>query len=736
MSNSSSGGSLPRFIALCIALASLPTGAGAQDFASFVNPFIGTAGHGHTFPGATVPFGMVQLSPDTRTEGWDAASGYHDTDRDIIGFSHTHLSGTGISDYGDVLLMPTIDNHQIAPGTRGAPHSGYRSGFLKSEEQASPGYYRVRLKDYDILAELTATTRVGFHRYTFPEEGEARVLLDLAHRREETVTHSHVEVLSRTEIRGSRFSQGWAHDQKVFFHAEFSQPFTYELVERGHHSRWQDVVSGQDLRGLFYFDQRTHGREVLVKVGISAVSLEGAKRNLMAEVDHWNFDEVRQQARERWNHELKKIAVEMPDTERMTVFYTAMYHAMIAPNTFMDVDGTFRGIDGQSRQAAEGETNYTVFSLWDTFRSLHPLLTITHRRLTSELIKTLLRHYELGGTLPMWELWGNYTGSLIGYHAAPVIVDAVLKGIEVDEDTAYEAVRHSAMQDHLGLRDYKRLGYVPYDTEAESVSKTLEYAYDDWTIAQLARHMGKAADYTYFMNRSENYRNVFDGETQFMRPRDATRRWMPDFDPLNSEHRTNGYTEANAWQYSWFAPHNVPGLVGLFGGPEAFEAKLDQLFTLDPRVAGTPSPDITGLIGQYAHGNEPSHHIAYLYNYIGKPEKTQDRVRQIMDELYGADADGLSGNEDCGQMSAWYILSSLGLYQMAPGDGRFTLGSPLVRHAVLQLENGRTFTIRTDGDVATKHRVSRVRLNDREVSTLSIGYADIMAGGELVFELE
>jgi predicted alpha-1,2-mannosidase len=704
-----------------------------EDFARFVNPFVGTAKHGHTFPGATVPFGMVQLSPDTRTDGWDAASGYHDSDRDIMGFSHTHLSGTGISDYNDILLMPTVDSGHLNPGALGVPGSGYRSSFSKTEEAASPGYYRVRLRDYDILAELTASTRVGVHRYTYPETGQARIVLDLRHRRNEPSSQGSLDVLSPTEVQGVRFSQSWARDQTVYFHAEFSQPFTYDLrdlAQRSHHS-----MTGRDMRGVFYFDQRRHGRQVLVKVGISAVSAEAARQNLMAEVDHWDFDRVHREARASWNAELNKIAVEMADQERMTVFYTALYHSMIAPNMFMDVDGGYRGIDGR-RHVAEDFSNYTVFSLWDTFRALHPLLTITHRELTADLVKTLLGHFQLGGALPIWELWGNYTETMIGYHAAPVIVDATLKGIAVDAEKAYEAVRHSAMQDHRGLRDYKRLGYVPADREPESVSKTLEYAYDDWVIAQLAAHLGKDVDYGYFSNRADSYRNVFDSETQFMRPRDTNGRWTPDFNPLTSADRTDAYTEGNAWQYSWFVPHDIAGLVALHGGPDAFERQLDRLFTLDSNVPADRALDVSGLIGQYAHGNEPSHHIAYLYNYVGKPEKTQDRVRQIMDELYGPGPDGLSGNDDCGQLSAWFVLSSLGLYQMAPGDGQFTLGSPLVRQAVIQLENGESFVIRTEGDVARQHRVARVRLNDREVHQLSISYADVMAGGELVFVLE
>lgn len=731
-----SGTFMAKFLTLAFVLVFSAAVSADEDFARFVNPFVGTAGTGHTFPGATVPFGMVQLSPDTRTDDWDAASGYHDADRDIIGFSHTHLSGTGVSDYADILLMPTVDDRHRNPGSLGLPDGGYRSRFLKTEEAASPGYYRVRLRDYDVLAELTATTRVGVHRYTFPDEGDARIVLDLRHRRDETWSRGAISVVSPTEIQGYRVSQGWAQDQPVFFHAEFSQPFTYDLVDlaaRRHGSG--SVIAGHDVRGLFYFDQRRHGREVLVKVGISAVSMEAARHNLQAEVDHWDFDRVHREARASWNEELNKIAVEMPSRAQMTVFYTALYHSMIAPNTFMDVDGGYRGIDGR-RHVAETSVNYTVFSLWDTFRALHPLLTITHRALTADLVETMLNHYRQSGLLPVWELWGNETNTMIGYPAVPVIVDAILKGITVDTATAYEAVRKSAMQEHRGLDDYKRLGYVAADREPESVSKTLEYAYQDWVIAQLAARLGKHEDYEYFSERGRSYRNVFDQETRFMRPRESSGRWTPDFDPLNSEHLTNGYTEANAWQYSWFVPHDVAGLVDLFGGPDAFERKLDRLFTLDSHVPGERSVAISGLIGQYAHGNEPSHHIAYLYNYIGKPHKTQDRVRQIMDELYGPGADGLSGNEDCGQLSAWFVLSSLGLYQVAPGDGRFMLGSPLVRRAVIQLESGRTLVIRTKGDAERQHRVARVWLNNRPVNGLSIAYSDVMAGGELVFELQ
>lgn len=723
-------------LTLALVLACAPVLSADEDFARFVNPFVGTAGHGHTFPGATVPFGMVQLSPDTRTDGWDAAALYHDADRDIIGFSHTHLSGVGGNDYGDILLMPTIDDRHREPGTPGVPDSGYRSSFLKSEEAASPGYYRVRLRDYDVLAELTATTRVGMHRYTFPENGEARIMLDLSHRRGEE-SRGAIAVLSSTEIQGYRVSRGWAEEQPVFFHAEFSEPFTYQLVDRAQRGRHlaDSVVSGLAVRGMFFFDQRRHGRRVLVKVGISAVSAEAARDNLRAEVDHWDFDRVHRDARARWNTELNKIAVEMGSEARMTVFYTALYHTMLAPNMFMDVDRGYRGIDGR-RHVAGMSANYTVFSLWDTFRALHPLLTITHRALTAELVETLLGHFRYGGALPLWELWGNDTKTMIGNPAVPVIVDAFLKGIPVDTVTAYAAVRDSGMRDERGLGDYRRFGYVPSDADPESVSKTLEYAYADWVTAQMAVRVGQEADYLLFSERAQSYRNLFDVTTGFMRPREASGRWAPDFDPLNSAHRTNGYTEGNAWQYTWFVPHDVGGLVELFGGSDAFEQKLDELFALETDVVGERSPDISGLIGQYAHGNEPSHHIAYLYNYVGAPHKTQDRVRQIMDEMYGPGADGLSGNDDAGQLSAWFVLSSLGLYQVAPGDGRFALGSPLVRHATIRLENGGLFVIRTEGDVANQHRVARVRLNSRLIDGLSISYADVMAGGELVFELE
>ncbi|MFU8844916.1 MAG: GH92 family glycosyl hydrolase, partial [Bacteroidales bacterium] len=630
-----------------------------NNVAAYVNPFIGTDAHGHTYPGATLPFGMVQLSPDTRLEGWDGCSGYHYSDSVVYGFSHTHLSGTGISDYCDILFMPTTGPVLLSNGSDN-PDEGYASRFRHEKEVASAGFYSVFLDDYDVLVELTCTKRVGFHQYTFEPQESRNVIVDLFHR--DPVIESWLRVISENEIEGFRRSSSWADDQFLYFYAVFSQSFARFGLAVEESVITGSSAEGTNVKGFFTFDP-IGNKTLLVKVGISAVSVEGARKNLEAEVPHWDFEKIKTDAREAWNAELGKIRVTGGTDEQKTTFYTALYHAYAVPNLFQDVDGNFRGHDLAVHNSKD-MTYYTVFSLWDTFRAAHPLYTITQNGRTADFIKTMLTQYSQGGRLPVWELAANETDCMIGYHSIPVIADAWLKGIDsFDVGKAFAAMKHSAELDHFGLMYYKKHGYIPAEEEAESVSKTLEYAYDDWCIAMMAKSLGKMDDYEQYIKRAQSYKNMFDPATGFMRAR-MNGRWFEPFDPKEVNFN---YTEANAWQYSFFAPQDLSGLIGLFKGPDQFETMLDRMFEESHEITGRQQADITGLIGQYAHGNEPSHHMAYLYNYIGKPWKTQDRVRQIMDELYSHQPDGLCGNEDCGQMSAWYVFSAMGFYPVTPG---------------------------------------------------------------------
>ncbi|MCX5753883.1 MAG: GH92 family glycosyl hydrolase [Candidatus Krumholzibacteria bacterium] len=696
-------------------------------YTSFVDPFIGTAGHGHTYPGATVPFGGVQLSPDTRLKGWDGCSGYHYSDSVVYGFSHTHLSGAGASDYGDILLMPTVGAVQLVRGDERNPETGYCSRFGHKGEEAAPGYYRVKLDEGGVVVELTATKRAGFHRYIFPKSGDANVIIDLAHRDE--VIESHAEIAGNNEIVGFRRSRHWADDQYVYFAATFSKPFGVagvaidDTVLAG-----ADEASGTNVKAFASF--RTAANEaILVKVGISGVDIEGARRNRDAEIPGWDFEKVRIDAGAAWNAALGKIDVRGGTQAQRTTFYTALYHAMLAPNLFMDVDGRYRGRDLQIHKAKDF-TNYTVFSLWDTYRAEHPLFTIVEPERTVDFIKTFLAQYEQGGLLPVWELAGNETNCMIGYHAVPVIVDAYVKGIRgFDAAKAFEAMKHSAEIDFRGLAFYRELGYIPSDKEGESVSKTLEYAYDDWCIAQMAKVLGAGGDYAAYIRRAQSYKNLFDPSTGFMRAKVNGAWWTP-FDPAEINFN---YTEANAWQYSFYVPQDVRGLIGLMGGDERFAAKLDSLFSTSPKTSGLDLPDVSGLIGQYAHGNEPSHHMAYLYSFAGRPWKTQERARSIMDGLYHAGRDGLCGNEDCGQMSAWYVLSALGFYPVTPGSDVYVIGTPLFREASIDVGGGKRFVVRAKGVSRRNFYVQSAALDGKPYAKPYLRHGDVAAGGELAF---
>ncbi|RTL09971.1 MAG: alpha-mannosidase [Flavobacteriaceae bacterium] len=631
----------------------------AQDYTKHVNPFIGTGGHGHTFPGATVPYGMVQLSPDTRIDGsWDGCGGYHYSDNVIYGFSHTHLNGTGVSDYGDIMLMPTM-------GEPSFDNKVYSSTFSHSNEKASAGFYAVKLDKHNIDVRLTTSTRVGFHEYTFNKSGQANIILDLRHR--DKLLEGEIRFVDSKTIEVLRRSEAWARDQYVYARIEFNVPM---MNSKG-------IKNSNDLDiqtlALSFSKQVKKGEKILVKVSLSPTSYEGAKLN-SSEIKHWDFDKVHKAAIALWNKELSKIEVTSDDKNKLAIFYTALYHTMMQPNIAQDLDGKYRGRDNQIH-VAEGFDYYTVFSLWDTFRAAHPLYTLIDKKRTADYINTFIKQYEQGGRLPVWELASNETDCMIGYHSVSVIADAMAKGIKgFDYEKAFEASKASAMRDVLGLDAYKKNGFISIDDEHESVSKTLEYAYDDWCIAQMAQILKKQEDYQYFMKRSQNWKNIFDWETGFMRPK-KNGGWDKPFDPREVN---NNFTEGNSWQYSFFVPQDIEGMIQAYGGEEKFEAKLDEMFNSESKTTGREQVDVTGLIGQYAHGNEPSHHMAYLYNYVGKPEKTNAKVKYILDNFYTNTPDGLIGNEDCGQMSAWYVLSSMGIYSVTPGIPKWEINEPFL----------------------------------------------------------
>ena len=686
---------------------------------SYVDPFIGTGGHGHTYPGATMPFGMMQLSPDTRLDGWDGCSGYHYSDDEIYGFSHTHLSGTGVSDYGDILLMPT--NKQVFNnGSDGK--EGYKSKFSHDKEIAEPGFYSVHLDDTNIDVELTVSKRSGIHRYSFPDTENQYVILDLLHR--DKVLSAKINRISDKEITGHRFSKAWATDQRLFFAMETSHSFKDVLQSPPK----KGEAGGQKIALKFI---NPNNDPVIIKIGISAVDIEGAKKNLKGEIGNQTFEHVKRTAQDFWEMQLEKIVVEDSNDDYKVNFYTSMYHVASAPNLYQDVDGRYRGMDNEIHRSV-GFDYYTVFSTWDTYRAAHPLYTIIEQEKTNDFVNTFLAKYDEGGIMPIWDLSANYTGCMIGYHAVPIIADAYLKGIRnFDIDKAFKAMKHSATRDKLGLDSYKRFGFIPVENESESVSKTLEYAYDDWTIAQMAKMMGNDQDYKTYIERAQFYKNVFDPETKFMRGR-FRNTWFAPFDPYEVNFN---YTEANSWQYSFYVPQDISGFTKLLGGKNQLENQLDKLFVAEDKTSGRHQVDITGLIGQYAHGNEPSHHMAYLYNFVNKPEKTQEKVRQILTELYTNTPDGISGNEDCGQMSAWYIFSSLGFYPVTPGSNTYIIGSPLFEKATINLESGKTFTIQAKNQSKENKYIEAVYLNGEIYKYSFIRHKDIMNGGELEFEM-
>jgi predicted alpha-1,2-mannosidase len=717
--------------------------APAEDFTRYVNNFVGTGGHGHTHPAAAVPFGVVQIGPDTFNEGWDWCSGYHYSDSSIMGFSHTHLSGTGVGDMMDVMVMPMTGELRTEPGTREKPGSGYRSRFSHSKESATPGYYSVMLDDYGIKAELTATERAGFHRYTFPKNEQSHILIDLNHRYmsgSSKVLEAALNIEGDSLITGFRRVQCWAPNRHVYFVMRFSKPFAGAgIVANGRRDASSREARGTDLKA--WVDYRTAaGEQILVKVGLSGVSIAGALKNLEQEMPDWSFDRIREKAHQTWNRELSKIRIESASGADREVFYTALYHTMLAPQLFDDVDGSYRGMDGQVHRAV-GFHNYGTFSLWDTYRAIHPLYTLIQLERVPGMMQCLIAMTDESPQkiVPIWPLAGNETGCMIGYHAVDVIAEAWVKGFKgFDIEKAFRLIRAQAMMDdYRGLGLYKKLGYVPSDREAESASKTLEYSYDDWAIGQVAKALGKADDYKLFMERAANYRNLFDRSTGFIRPKMASGDWAVPFDPkkTGTSNRWRDFTEANSWQYSWAVQHDPKGFMNLLGGRTKFIEKLDQLFEQTTEVEGEVPVDMTGLIGMYAHGNEPSHHIAYLYNYAGAPWKTAERVRDIIRRMYKTGPEGLPGNEDCGQMSAWYLLSALGFYPVDPVSGNYVIGSPMFSRATIDLGNGRLLSIEAHNVSPENLYIQSATLNGRPLTKSWISHQEVAAGGKLSFEM-
>lgn len=739
--------------------------ANAQEYLlQYVNPFIGTNKMGHTYPGATVPFGAVQLSPETDTLPYEVngkynkdvykyCAGYQYNDKTIVGFAHTHFSGTGHSDLGDILIMPTVGKLQMNPGTADNPTSGYRSPFSHATEVAEPNYYKVKLERYNILAELSTTTRVGFHQYTFPASDSAHILLDMVYgiyNYPDKNVWSFIRVENDSTVVGYRQTNGWGRTRTLYFAMTFSKPFkeygyqngSKKQVYRGFWRKWDQErnfpeMAGTQIRAYFDFST-TEGEKIKVKLAISPVSTANAVENLDREVRGLDFDAVKKQGQAEWEKELGKSIIEADKYTKVN-FYTALYHAYINPTVYNDVNGEYRGLDQNTYRVGERGTNYTTFSLWDTYRSLHPLFNIMQPARNAQMVQSMLAHYNqsVHKMLPVWSNSANENWCMIGYHGVSVLADAAIKGRLNERDTYIALDACVATANHRtydGIGHYIDLGYVPEDKSGASVSKTLEYAYDDWCIAQLAKKLGRMDVYNTFSKRAESYRNVFDASTGFMRPRLSNGNFKKDFNVLNTDEA--GFIEGNAWNYSLYVPHAPEEMIQLMGGNKRFNKHLDSLFTMqlpDSFFAHTEDVTREGIIGNYVHGNEPSHHVPYLYNHSGAPWKTQERVRMIMKQMYRPVPDGLSGNDDCGQMSAWYIFSALGFYPMCPGSDRYELGSPAVNGAVVKLENGKVLKITTQNQSEKNVYVQKVMLNGKVLDRSYITHAEIMDGGELVF---
>lgn len=733
-------------IAISTLLMVMSSGLSAQeDYAKYVDPFIGTGAvaqslSGNNYPGATVPFGMVQLSPDTReAPDWAQASGYDYNDNTIYGFSHTRLSGTGAADFIDILLLPTTELRR-------------QSSFSHNEEEATPGYYKVRLKDNDILAELTATTRTGVHRYTYPHGKEAMIYIDLDHSANKgswgrRIENSQIRVVDEYTIEGYRIITGWAKLRKIYFSMKFSSPIkNWEVWNNGTLYKNTCVSNGTDIKGTFNFGNT---KQITCTVALSPVSIANARENMQTETGGKDFEALRKAAYTAWNEELGKIGVKTNETD-MKIFYTALYHSMIQPNTFSDVNGEYMTADYSVAKVADGHTHYSTFSLWDTFRGAHPLYTIIEPERTSDFVTSMLKQYEYYGYLPIWQLWGQDNYCMIGNHAVPVIVDAVLKGLCHDprnlkspttgkikswDNVLYDAVKGSLTTSHLNspFEVWDKYGYMPEDIQTQSVSITLEQSFDDWCAAQLAKHVGQTEDYEYFMKRSAYYRNLYNHESHFFQPKNGQDEWILPFDPY--KYGSNGgsaFTEGNAWQYYWYVPHNIDDLISLTGGKTAFCKKLDEFFT-STKTSGEKNDNASGFVGLYAHGNEPSHHVAYLYTLAGQPQKTQQIVSHIKKELYNTSSSGYAGNDDCGEMSAWYVFSAIGFYPVNPASGEYVIGAPSVDEAVVKVENGKTFTVKVQRKNEADIYIKEVKLNNKKFTSPVIKHSDIVDGGKLEF---
>ncbi|HEY0175456.1 MAG TPA: GH92 family glycosyl hydrolase [Pedobacter sp.] len=718
-----------------------------KKLTAYVNPFIGSGAvasslSGNNFPGATVPFGMVQLSPDTRDEpDWGAASGYDYNDHTIAGFSHTHLSGTGVAELFDVLFMPFTGEIKTRAGKPGEAGSGYRSKFSHDQETARPGYYQVKLQDYAINAELTATEHSGFHRYTYPENSQAHLVIDLNHSLKKPdwncrVINAQIKIINDHTIEGYRLITGWAKLRKVYFHIEFSKPITGSQLFDGNTKYMnQQVINGTDLRAVFNFNTGDSSA-LLAKIGLSAVSIKNAEQNLGKEISGWDFDQTVSQADAKWERELEKIKVEGSEVKK-EIFYTGLYHAFLQPNNLADVNGDYMASDFTIRKAEEG-THYSTFSLWDSYRGANPLYTLTQPEREGQFVNSMLRQYKTYGYLPVWQLWGQENYCMIGNHAIPVIVDAVFKGITgFDVNEAYEAVKNSSMTDHPNapFTLWEKFHYMPENLQSQSVSITLEMAYDDWCVAQLAKKLGKTADYEHFMARSQFYKNLHDVKTGFFRAKNDEGKWIEPFSPLKyGANGGNPFTEGNAWQYYWYVPQDIPDLISLTGGEKPFVHKLDSFFTLEAKP-GEVNGNASGFIGQYAHGNEPSHHVTYLYDYAGEPWKTQFYTSKVVNELYNTSSSGYAGNEDCGEMSAWYIFSAMGFYPVNPASGVYAIGSPSFKEVTIRLPNKKTFSITADKPSVQNIYIQSAKLNGKPYTHTYITQRDIMSGGTLEFKM-
>lgn len=722
------------YIQVLVLLVILPSNQAiyGQSFTKYVDPYIGTGGHGHSFLGVTAPFGAVQIGPNNFNKGWDWTSGYHYSDNVVTGFSHQHLNGTGCADGGSLQFMPYTGTVKSERGTQENPTSGYSSHYSHQNEKATPAYYQVFLEDTNVNVELTATNRVAFHRYIYPKSSglDKRLIISLVDANGSATKAAYIEQKDQYTIRGYRFADGWAKNQQFYFTARFSQPVKL-LIFADNKPVAGKSFKGVDVKGNFLLDPKT--TELKVKVGISPVSMDNAEQNIEREISHWDFQRVVKQARAAWEKELSKINVKGKNPDDLKIFYTAIYHAFMQPNTFSDADGSIRGAD-KNVYTDPGFVNYTQLSLWDTYRAAHPFYTISQPERVPDFVNTMLAIYRQTGMLPVWHLYGSDTYEMIGIASVMVIADAIMKDFKgFDYNLAFDAMKNSMMSDYKDLKYLRATEYIPSDKAKESVAKGLEYAIADDAVARVARKLGKTQDAEYFGNRAKFYRHYWDPETEFFRGKRSDGTWNTPFNPYNSTHRNDDYCEGTAWQYIWLVPQDVPGLMRLFPSEKAFTSKLDSLFVVKGLEGDNSSPDISGLIGQYAHGNEPGHHTVYLYNYAGQQWKTAEKVRFILKNMYHNNPDGLQGNEDCGQMSSWYILSALGFYQVDPSGGAFLFGSPLFDEAKIQLPGNKVLKIKAVNNSDKNIYIQNVRLNGKNYTKSFISYADIMAGGDLVF---